>query len=377
MAHHGNHQVGPDWGVNGAMLNTYFNASDIADIVFSSIPHTIMVMDSDGQILFVSEGIEKVLGFAPGELEGQKLSRIFTQEDMPFFYGNLFSMVRDRKPFEGQVMLMRKDGSRFFAFMVIRPGTDSNVERNIVLVYLQDIDREKRIEKTLRENQYEDLVKIASGVAHELRNPLMSIGGFINRLYKSCRSVDEHDRYYEFILTNLRKIERLVKKVEGFSLLPKPRLTQEAIKPIIESALALYSEELKKKAIRLNMDVKDTVSWVDQALVVKAVSVLLENALDVLSENGEISVSCTESRRECRIAVTDNGCGIDPKDLPFIFNPFFSTKADGAGIDLATVKRIMDSHMGSIEVTSAKGEGTTFVLVFPVERRRAIRIAPV
>ena len=179
------------------MLNTYYNASEIADIVLSYIPHTIMVTDSDGQILSVSEGIKKVLGFVPEELEGQKLSRIFTPEDIPFFYGNLFSMVKDRKPFEGQVMLMRKDRSRFFAFMVIRPGTDSNVQRNIVLVYVQDIDREKRIEKTLRENQYEDLVKIASGVAHELRNPLMSIGGFISRLYKSCRSVGEHDRYYE------------------------------------------------------------------------------------------------------------------------------------------------------------------------------------
>jgi len=358
------------------MLNTCFSASEIADIVLSCIPHTIMVTDPDGQILFASQGIEKVLGFTPKELEGQKLSLIFTPEDMPFFYGNLFSMVRDRKPFEGQVMLMRKDRSRFFAFMVIRPGTDSNIEGNIVLVYLQDIDREKRIEKTLQENQYEDLVKIASGVAHELRNPLVSIGGFINRLYKSCRSVDEHDRYYEFILANLRKIERLVKKVEGFTLLPKPRLAQEAMKPIVERALALYSEEVEKKTIRLDMDVEDTVSWVDQGLVVKAVSVLLENALDALSENGEIFVSCNESQHECRIAVSDNGCGIDPKDLPFIFNPFFSTKADGTGIDLTTVKRIMDSHMGRIEVTSAKGAGTTFVLVFPLERRRTIRIAP-
>ena len=358
------------------MLNTYCNASEIADIVLSYIPHTIMVTDSEGQILSVSEGIEKVLGFVPEELEGQKLSLIFTPEDIPFFYRNLFSMVQDRKPFEGQVMLMRKDRSRFFAFMVIRPGRDSNVERNIVLVYVQDIDREKRIEKTLQKNQYEDLIKIASGVAHELRNPLMSIGGFISRLYKSCRSVAEHDRYYELILTNLRRIERLVKKVEGFALLLKPRLTQQAMKPVIESALAQYSEELKKKAVRLDMDIEDTVLWVDKALVVKCVSVLIENALDALSENGKISVSCHESQRECRIAVTDNGCGIDPKDVPFIFNPFFSTKADGAGIDLATVKRIMDSHLGRIEVTSAKGQGTTVVLVFPLERRRAIRIAP-
>jgi signal transduction histidine kinase len=122
--------------------------------------------------------------------------------------------------------------------------------------------------------------------------------------------------------------------------------------------------------------VEDTALRVDQTLVVKALFVILENALDALPESGRICVSCTGGEIEYRISVTDNGCGIDPKDLPFVFNPFFSTKADGAGMDLATVKRIMDSLSGRIEVTSTKGKGTTFVLVFPIERRRAIRIAP-
>ena len=71
----------------------------------------------------------------------------------------------------------------------------------------------------------------------------------------------------------------------------------------------------------------------------------------------------------------DTGSGISPGDLPYIFNPFFSTKINGAGIDLAVVKRIMDSHGGQVEVASKQGEGTTFLLLFPLERRRLTRIS--
>jgi len=335
-----------------------------------------MVTDPHGKILFASPGTEQLLGFAPEELEGQELSLIFTEEDMEYLYGNLLTMARHRKPFEGQVMLVRKDLRRFFAFLVVRPGTDPTVDKNIVVVCLKDIDHEKRIEKTLKENQYEDLIRIASGVAHELRNPLVSIGGFINRLYRSCRSDQEHDRYYEFILANLRKIERLVEKVDAFALLPKPRLNREPVGPVIERALKNQEQEIKRKAVNVVSDVEDALFRFDKAHLLKAISVLIENALDAISEAGTICISCKVKGNECRISVSDTGCGIDPKDIPFIFNPFFSTKADGAGIDLATVKRIMDSHSGQIEVTSEKGRGTNFVLVFPLERRRAIRTAP-
>ncbi len=358
------------------MLDAYFSATEIADIVMSCVHHAVMVTDMEGRILFAGPGSRQVLGYGPEELQGRSLSILFTPEDMTYFYENLFTLARRQESFEGQIMLMRKDQSRFFAFMIMKPRTNSSEEKNIVVVSLQDIDREKRIERSMRENQYEDLVKIANGVAHELRNPLVSIGGFMRRLYKSCRSVDEHDRYYEFILVNLKKIERLVEKVDAFSMIPKPCLVLESVKSIVERTLVLHADDFKNKAVQLNLELEEMVLRADQALVSKALSVLIENALDALPKGGKLSVSCASRDTEWRLSVTDNGCGIDPKDMPFLFNPFFSTKADGAGIDLAGVKRIMDSLSGRVEVTSTKGKGTTFVLVFPVEKRRAIRIAP-
>ena len=87
------------------------------------------------------------------------------------------------------------------------------------------------------------------------------------------------------------------------------------------------------------------------------------------------SITGNVTGRQYRIQISDTGSGIQPEDLPHIYNPFFSTKADGAGIDLAIVKRIMANHGGNIDVVSRPNKETTFSLTFPLERRRAMRIS--
>ena len=99
--------------------------------------------------------------------------------------------------------------------------------------------------------------------------------------------------------------------------------------------------------------------------------------MDALNGDGGIRIEDSVNDNICEIEFSDTGPGISPEDLPFIFNPFFSTKADGAGIDLSIVKRIVESHGGNIRVQSEEGRGAIFVLRFPLERRRAIRISRV
>jgi len=122
---------------------------------------------------------------------------------------------------------------------------------------------------------------------------------------------------------------------------------------------------------------EETILLIDQDLVTKVFSILIANALDALSEGGKIIVRDESTRDYFKIYVSDTGSGISPDDMPHIFNPFFSTKPDGAGIDLATAKRIMDGHGGRIDVISNEENGTTFTLLFPLERRHPLRTCPV
>ncbi|MBW2318715.1 MAG: PAS domain S-box protein [Deltaproteobacteria bacterium] len=355
------------------ILQTCGDSPKVLDTILSSIQHIIILIDYDGNILFANPVVERVFGFTPNELKGKNLSILFRSRDLTYLYPNLLHMAKKNKPFEGEVMLMRRDKTRFFAFMVFRPCFDSRKDKSLVVVYIQDIDTQKQCEKGFRDTHYMDLVKVADGIAHELRNPLVAIGGFAKRLYKS-RKADDDKKYYEGVLDNVKRLEGLVEKVEFFAHLPKPCMKEQSIRAMMKEALQPYLQQIEECKIELINEIEDVNLFVDKSLVVRAFCILIENALDALTQGGQIRI-CSETKdNDCRICVADTGCGISSEDIPYVFDPFFRTKPDRVGIDLAVVKRIMDSHVGSVEVTSKQGQGTTFFLVFPLERRRSIRV---
>jgi len=355
------------------LLQACSNSQEFLDEILASIQEAVIVTDLEGHILFASPVVEKVLEFIPDELEGRDLSVIFTPEDLDNLYPNLLYMARENRPFEGELMLVRKNETRLFAFMVVRSYFDPGQNKTVIIVCIQDIDKEKQLEKTFSESNYEDLIQIANGIAHELRNPLMGIGGFVNRLFKSNSGIPDHAKYYEYIINNLKKIEELVGKVEFFASLPKPSFAEESIKKLLEEALQPFIQEIEEREIDLTISMEEMILLVDKELVTRLFSILIENALDALPDGGRILIRSELDGIQGKIYVSDTGSGISPRDIPHIFNPFFSTKADGAGIDLATAKRIIGTHGGRIQVTSKQGEGTSFLLLFPMERRHPMR----
>lgn len=355
------------------LLDVCCNCREVWEEVLGSIQQAILVVEAEGRILFASPVIEKFFGYSPGELVGKGLFTLFTPEDMEILYPNLISMIQKHDRFEDELMLMRKNGDRFMAFMLLRPCFDPKDARTIAIVSIQDIDRQKQMEKTFQKTHYEDLIKIANGIAHELRNPLVGIGGFVNRLYKKCEIVHDHQEYYGHIMNNLRKIETLVKKVELFASLPRPSLADQCTTDLVNKAVAPYLQRIEERRIDFVLKVEEHALRMDAHMVIKAISILLENALDVTPIGGKIRISTKSLDNRYVISVEDNGAGILSQDLPFIFNPFFSTKPDGAGIDLALAKRIAEGHGGRIKVESKAGRGSIFTMDFPIERRRSIR----
>jgi PAS domain S-box-containing protein len=351
------------------------NSGKLVVDILSSIQASIILADGEGQILFASSAVEGVLGYAPIELKGKNFSVLFTPEDLKCLCPNLLYMGRKDEPFEGELMLKRKNGTRFFAFWASRKCMDPVQDKSIIVIFIQDVDKPKQREKTLRDTNYDDLLKIADGIAHELRNPVVGIAGFVNKLYKSCRALPDHDKYYGYITDNLNKIEALVKEVEFLAHLPSPRFVELPIREVIKSASLSYHEEMKERNILFTISMDETILFVDADLITRAFSILIQNAMDAIRRGGRISVRSETEGNQCKVYVTDNGSGIAPGDMPHIFDPFFSTKPHGAGINLAVAKRIMDIHGGQVTATSIQGQGAEFLLTFPVERRRAIRVS--
>ncbi len=260
------------------LLHACSTSEGLLEEIFASIQDAIIVTDPEGNILFVSPVVEKLLGFAPDELMGKDLSVIFTPEDLVNLYPNLLHMARKNGQFEGELMLVRKDQTRFFAFMVFRSYFDPGQNMTMNIVCFQNIDKEKQLINAFSESNYEDLVQIANGIAHELRNPLMGIGGFVNRLLKSSRDIQDHEKYYGYIVNNLKKIEELVRKVEFFASLPKPSFAEESVRKLLDEALQPFLQQIEEREIELTISMEEMILRVDKDLATRRFSILIENA---------------------------------------------------------------------------------------------------
>jgi PAS domain S-box-containing protein len=337
----------------------------------SLLPYPALLCTPEGMIMGANSGAEATFGHSMEHFAGNELEMLFTPEDKAILYPNMLFMALSNGFLDEEIMLLRRNGSRFMAMVHMRGYEHAG--QSTLLVHVRDIDHEKQMEKILQEIGYKDLLRVANGVGHEIRNPLLIIGGYLRKMYTSCKATDEDDTYYQCIVDNLKKIEVIVRKIDFFTNPPKPTFFQTSSELVVELGLESFGDELREAGIHCSTHVQPRELPMDQNLIARALSILVENALDVLPPDGEIHISGQGDEQWYTFSVQDNGPGIPEDTLPSIFQPFFSTKPHGAGIDLAILKRIVDSHHGQVRIVSPPGQGTRFDIVLPLERRRKIR----
>ena len=215
---------------------------------------------------------------------------------------------------------------------------------------------------------------LAAGVAHEVRNPLNSlqinVGILEQELLELLPDRDAH------VFTVLRKIAGEIKRLDDFvseflRFARPPRLNVERrpVRPLLSDLAAFITPECSKKGVMLQVDLRgpDT-AWVDGFQLKQAILNLVLNALQATPPGGHVVVRTSGERRRLVVAVSDDGEGMSPEAREKAFTPFFTTREGGTGLGLPLVRRIVDQHGGSIEVSSPAGEGTTVTLVFPSPR---------
>jgi signal transduction histidine kinase len=204
------------------------------------------------------------------------------------------------------------------------------------------------------------LVEFSAYVAHEFRNSLAAIIGLARLVEKGKKPGAE-------ILKECRSMEELITRILEYSKPLKLDLAGVDLNRVVDDALGRISIPHRIRVIKSTMSDIPQVKG-DHELLAAAVYNLLKNAKEAIKGKGQINVVTGVKDRMCFLSVEDNGTGIDAGELEMVFNPFFSKKADGMGLGLAYVRKIMDEHGGRVEVKSKKGKGTTFLLEFPSHR---------
>jgi len=214
---------------------------------------------------------------------------------------------------------------------------------------------------------------MAAQIAHEVRNPLSSIG--LNAELLGDELSAEADEARRMVASIIGEVDRLTEITETylrFTRLPRPKLEREDLGAIVASVVAMGRGEIGQEGITLDVDIAPDLPELpaDEAQLRQALINLVRNAREALASAPTkrlgISVVNDQTSGRLLVRVSDSGAGIDQHDLGKIFDPFFSTKAQGTGLGLALVQQIVVDHGGQIDVDSVPGRGTTFTLAFPI-----------
>jgi signal transduction histidine kinase len=210
--------------------------------------------------------------------------------------------------------------------------------------------------------------KAVSTLAHELKNPLVAIGGFSRLVKKHLPDNHPYRDKIDIIIEEGRRLEKMVKEILDFSRPPKLRLKQEDIKGIVDQSLPIVSQQAERRNVGLSLELTHPpLISLDSERLKQAFINLLSNAIDASPEGDQVIVSIRQRGRFIMVDVTDHGPGIPKSQREEIFSPFFTTKEHGTGLGLAIAKNIIEAHGGNLEVLEKPEKGTTFRVMLPVE----------
>jgi signal transduction histidine kinase len=229
----------------------------------------------------------------------------------------------------------------------------------------------------LRENQYHLLQaerlstigKMAALLAHEIRTPLVSIGGFTRRLLRATPSEDPRREEMDIIVSEVARLERLVEEVLGYSKITKPVYESTDVNELIRIVVATIQRGIEKNDIRmvLELDPELPPAGVDKSQLQQALMNLITNGMDAMPSGGTLTIGSRWDNDFFEIRVRDTGVGIPREHWGKMFTPFYTTKMTGSGLGLAIVAQVVENHRGALRFESTPGQGTSFFIRLAIQ----------
>ena len=248
-----------------------------------------------------------------------------------------------------------------------------SVETSRLYRHLEDANREMAAMRSrlLEADKLAALGEVAAGVAHEIRNPLVSIGGFTRRIRKKVGDNSQITPYLDVIIEEVTRLERTLNEMLDFSTDSRSQYEEVELNNVMDSALELLRRELEENRIEVARNyADDTKVYCDERQIKHVFLNLYLNAIQAMGpEGGRLTLRTFKIMREAKSfvagEVTDTGGGIPMNVIHNIFNPFFTTKDTGSGLGLSIVHKIVTRHFGQVEVHTQEGKGATMLVTLP------------
>ncbi len=216
----------------------------------------------------------------------------------------------------------------------------------------------------------ERLTAVGQGVvrvSHEIKNPLMVIGGFARQVARKIQGDDPSVKKLNLIVEEVQRLEKLLTEVRDFTRVREPALQEGDINRVVQAVADLMESTLSSAGIKLELQLGPDpgLSRFDPDQIKQVLINLVKNAMEATPQGGRITIRTRGERQGIVVEVKDTGLGITPEHLNEIFNPFFTTKEKGTGLGLAVSLKILNDHNGELQVSSQVGQGSVFTVRLP------------
>ncbi|HHO9728509.1 TPA: two-component system sensor histidine kinase AtoS [Escherichia coli] len=325
------------------------------DLIIENAADGVIAINRSGDVITMNPAAEAITGYKRHELVGQSYATLF-----------------DNTPFCSPVLDTLEHGTEHMALEVSFPGRARTIELSVTtsqihnahgeligaLVIFSDLTARKETQRRMAQaERLATLGELMAGVAHEVRNPLTAIRGYVQILRQQMAD-PVHQEYLSVVLKEIDSINKVIQQLLDFSRPRHNKWQQVYINALIEETLVLVQTSGIQARINFNSELDTALGPItgDRELLKQVLLNILINAVQAIGARGEIHIhTWQETPSQQAISIEDNGCGIDPTLQKKIFDPFFTTKASGTGLGLALSQRIINAHQGDIRVTSMPG----------------------
>ncbi|MCM3705833.1 MULTISPECIES: PAS domain-containing sensor histidine kinase [Cytobacillus] len=333
-------------------------------MIFEGALEGILLWDDHFQIVDINQSGQRMLQMTKEDLIGLSLHSILndcniTDEELKEQIRNIHSEGQS----DGNLSITLKTGrKKFFEF-----SNKLNIFSNISMTTFKDITEKLEMEEQLRKSDTLNVIgELAAGIAHEIRNPMTALKGFIQLLEGSVK--EDHTMYFNVITTELNRIDSIINE---FLILAKPqavKFVEKDISQIMKETVDLLSAQAVLHNVQFRTYYEQNLPRVfcESNQMKKVFINIIKNAIEVMHKGGYITVSIQkESDQKVHISIGDQGTGIPAHKIKKLGEPFYTTKERGTGLGLMVTYKIIEEHNGTIEVESKLGEGTVFHIYLP------------
>ncbi len=336
----------------------------------------LLMAGLDGKIHFINRALRKMVGKE--------------DEDLPNDLIGLFPVLREcfrleqwgrpwARKFEGEVKVGNDRRWLFFHFADL---LDAFSEKDGILLIVEDRTETQRLKERIFQNEkLAALGKLAAGIAHEIRNPLASISGSLQMLRMEYDTEDDNSRLMEISLQETERLNRLINDFLSFARPMDPTFETVDLKDVFEELKPLIKNQDMERDIEVTWSTPPDVSTrieADNGQIRQMMWNVISNAIHALKrgagtegEAPRVDVMAMVDPEydiiggRLLLAIQDNGCGMSADVVEKLFDPFFTTRAEGSGLGMSIVFQIIEAHHGTIEIDSEPGRGTTMLIRLP------------